>query len=64
MYCNFNPDSGYDCDLIGRCSNEGDVGVVELARRESQHFLHNTDIIVSQRDEMRQLSKDLVSQVS
>ena len=50
--------------LVYRCSNESDVGPVEIARRESQHFLHNTDIIVSQRDETRQLSKELIAQVT
>ncbi|XP_075262689.1 uncharacterized protein LOC142354308 isoform X3 [Convolutriloba macropyga] len=48
--------------MFPRCSNESDVGPVEIARRESQHFLHNTDIIVSQRDETRQLSKELIAQ--
>ncbi len=50
--------------MFPRCSNENDVGPVELARRESQHFLHNTEVIVSQRDETRQLSKELIAQVN
>ena len=50
--------------MFPRCANENDMGAVEVARRESQHFLRNTDLIVSQRDEIRQHSKDLVAQVS